>query len=65
MKQKLTGILSLTAILTLVLVLVIVKWKEILVGAATIAIGIACVLLFVIIIAIVGTGFRGGKWDKE
>jgi hypothetical protein len=63
MKQKLTGILSLTAILTLVLVLVIVKWKEILVGLGAAVMAVVAVVIFGLIVALIGAGIKGDKWD--
>lgn len=63
MKQKLTGILSLTAILTLVLMLVIAKWKEILAGLGAAIMAALAVVIFGVIVALIGAGIKGDKWD--
>lgn len=65
MKQKLKGILSLTAIIVLTLIVVVAKWKELLAGLGmTVLAGIA-IVLFGVIAVFIGVGISGDKWDKD
>jgi len=63
MKQKLQGILFLTTLIALVLVIIIVKWKEILTGLGAVVMALVAVVIFGVIVALIGAGIKGDKWD--
>jgi len=63
MKQKLQGILFLTTLIALVLVIIIVKWKEILTGLGAVVMALVAVVIFGEIVALIGAGITGDKWD--
>ena len=65
MKQKLKGILSLTAICSMVLTVIIGYWKEILVGAGMTVLAVLAAIVLIAIVLLIGTGASGEKWDKD
>jgi len=63
MKEKLQGILFITTLIALVLVIIIVNWKEILAAFGAVIMAVVAVVIFGVIVSLIGTGFRGDKWD--
>ena len=65
MKRKLKGILSLTVLSSAVLVLLVYNWKELLVGVSVTVAAVLAVVIILLLVAFIGTGTSGDRWDKD